>query len=228
MAVRGVGVTDTASGAGVADVRTRERTVDGGTFAEQYVVPIDERVASYKGMYSTFRSPGRAATTQVLFTIANKTGSGVLLALRRLSIQQETSAVVNISWANQFKTARVAGTVPANGTVMTKVPFDSNQSSAANVEARGDASADGTTSASALTAAFTTVAWHQFAMRMHTAVGQVLLDDESLIPSLADADPVILRENEAMIVSVLANATAANGATVFYLINCMWEEFTLP
>lgn len=227
MAVRGVGVTDQAAGAGVAEVRTRERTVDGGTYAEQYVVPINERVASYKGMASTFRIPGRAATTQNLFTISNTTGSAVLVALRRLSIQQDPAAVVNISWANQFKTSRLTG-APTNGTTLTKVPFDTGLSSAANVILNGDASADGTSSASALTMTAGSIGWHQFANRLHTAVGQILLEDEALIPTLSDDDPIILRAGEHLGVSVLANATTANGATVMYLVNCVWEEFTLP
>lgn len=228
MTERAVGVTDTPSGAGVADVRVRERTVGGVTVGEQYVIPISERVASYKGMVTTFRTPGRTATTQNIFSIANKTGSGVLVAVRRLSIQQDTAAVANISWPNQFKTTRVAGTVPGNGTVLTKTPFDSAESSDANVEARGNSSADGTSSATALSGALGSNGWHQYAMRMHTAVGQVLLDDEALIPGLCEDDPIILRANEALLVGLVANATAANGTTVSYLVNAVWEEFTLP
>ena len=228
MAERPVGVTDLASGAGVADIRTRERSVGGNTVAEQYVIPISERVVSYKGTMTSFRTPGRNATTQVLFSFVNKTASGVLVALRRLSIQCDTAAVTNTSWANLISMGRLAGTVPANGTVLAKQTFDSSQSSDANVEGRGDSSADGTSSASALTGTPAAWAWREFVQRMHTVVGQVLLEDEPMIPILCEDDPLILRPNEGIAIALNANASAANGTTVQYLINCMWEEFTLP
>lgn len=224
---RGVGVTDQAPAAGVAEVRARERTISSVTYAEQYVIPISERVASFKGAVTSFRTPGRAALTQNIFCLSNTTGSGVLVAVRRLSIQQDPAAVLNTSWGNLFKVSRIT-TAPTNGTVLTKVAFDTSQSSSANVIATGDASADGTGSATTLTATAGTPAWHQFANRLHTAAGQVVLDDASGIPALAAEDPMILRANEHMLVSLAANATGANGATVMYLINCMWEEFTLP
>lgn len=226
MTVRGVGVTDQASGAGVADVRTRERSVDGGTYAEQYVIPISERVASYKGFLSTFRTPGRAAVTQNLFSIYN-TSASVLVAVRRTTIQIDSAAVLNVSWANLFTTYRVT-VAPTNGTTLGKNPFDSALTSDAGVVHRGDASADGTVSASALTATLTTPAWRQFASRIHTAVGQMLVPDDGLVPNLAEDDPIILRQNQGLVVALNANATAANGATVMYLVNHMWEEFTLP
>jgi hypothetical protein len=227
MTERPVGVTDQATGAGIADVRTRERTVGGNTVAEQYVIPISERVASYKGMATTFRIPGRAATTQNLFSIYNTTGSAVLVAVRRLSIQMDATAAL-ATVAKSIKTTRQT-TAPTNGTSATKVPFDSAQSSAANVEVRGDASADGTGSATTLTATpSANVGWSQFVMRLHTAAGQVLMDDESCIPVLCADDPVILRANEGLLVAIVAAATTSNPITDHHVVNCMWEEFTLP
>lgn len=229
MTTRAVGVTDTASGAGVADVRVRERTDPslGTTVAEQYVIPISERVASYKGMATSFRMPGRAATTQNLFSIYNTTGSAVLVAVRRLSIQMDATAVL-VAVAKSVKTTRQT-TAPTNGTALTKVPFDSSQTSAANVEVRNDASADGTVSATTLTATpSANIAWSQLIMRMHTLVGQVLMDDESCIPGLCADDPVILRANEGLLVAVVAAATTSNPATDHHIVNCVWEEFTLP
>lgn len=227
MAERPVGVTDQASGAGVADVRTRERTVGGNTVAEQYVIPISERVASYKGACTTFRTPGRAATTQNLFSIFNTTGSSVLVAVRRLSIQMDATAAL-ATVTKTIKTTRQT-TAPTNGTAATKVPFDSAQSSAANVEVRGDASADGTNSATTLTATpSANIAWSQLVMRLHTAAGQVIMDDDACIPSLCEDDPVILRASEGLLVAIVAPTTATNPITDHMIINCMWEEFTLP
>lgn len=226
MAERPVGVTDQASGAGVAEVRTRERTVGGNTVAEQYVILQEERVRSFEGYATSFRTPGRAATTQNIFSIYNTTGSSVLVAVKRLSIQMDATAAL-AAVAKTVFTSRIT-TAPTNGTTLTKVTNDTTQSSAANVVITGDASADGTGSGTTLTATAGTRMWSQFVMRMHTLVGQVLMDDESLIPHLSDDDPIILRANEGLLVSIAAAATTSNPATDQMIINCVWEEFTLP
>jgi hypothetical protein len=145
---RAVGVTDQPSAAGVADVRARERTdpVLGTTVAEQYVIPISERVASFKGLATSFRMPGRAATAQNLFAIFNASGSTVLVAVRRLSFQMDVTTALT-AVAKQIKTSRITA-VPTNGTAVTKVAIDSAQTSSASVTVWNDASADGTSSAS--------------------------------------------------------------------------------
>ncbi len=225
MPVRGVGVTDQTAGAGVAEVRARERTVDGGTYAEQYIIPISERVASFKGMAGSFRTVGNAASPQNLLTIENAAGSSVLVALRRITVQMDATAVL-VAVSCQYKTARTTA-VPSAGTALTKVSFDSAQSSASQVTVRGATASDGG-AATAITATAGSTGWHQFAPRMHTLVGQVLMEDQSLLPTLVAEDPIILRAGEAIVVQVI-NATAANNAsTNNYLVNVMWEEFTLP
>lgn len=225
MTERPVGVTDLASGAGVADVRTRERSVGGNTVAEQYVIPISERVPSYKGFAASFRAPGRAAVAQNLFAIFNASAS-VLVGVRRLSVQMDATAAL-ATVAKAIKSSRIT-TVPTNGTSIAKGVFDSALTSDAGVTLFGDASADGTSSATTLTSTAGTFAWAQLVMRLHTAVGQVLMDDESLIPQLCEDDPVILRQNQGILVSIVAASTATNPATDFHVVNCMWEEFTLP
>jgi hypothetical protein len=225
---RAVGVTDQPSAAGVADVRARERTdpVLGTTVAEQYVIPISERVASFKGMATSFRMPGRAATAQNLFAIFNASGSTVLVAVRRLSFQMDVTTALT-AVAKQIKTSRITA-VPTNGTALSKVAVDSAQTSSANVTVWNDASADGTSSATTLTATPGTAGWQQFAMRMHTAAGQVLMDDEAVVPLLSADDPVILRASEGLLVSVVAAATTSNPTTDQMIVQCMFEEFTLP
>lgn len=228
MTTRAVGVTDTASGAGVADVRVRERTDPslGTTVAEQYVIPISERVASFKGFGTTFRAPGRAALTQNLAAIYNASGSTVLVAVRRISVQMDATAVL-AAVAKSVKTSRIT-TVPTNGTAVSKINFDSAQTSSASVTVWGDASADGTSSATTLTATAGTFGWSQLIMRMHTLVGQVIMDDEPCIPSLCADDPIYLRANEGLLVSIVAAATTSNPITDHHIVNFMWEEFTLP
>lgn len=225
MAERPVGITDQASGAGIAQVRTRERTVSAEVVSEQYVIPISERVASFKGFTSTFRTLGNAAATQNLFSIENAAGSSVLVAVRRISVQMDATAVL-AAITSQIKTSRPTA-LPTGGTTLTKVGFDTAQSSSASVVCRG-ATASDAGAATAITATAGSTGWQQYVMRMHTLVGQVLLPDESLIPGLSADDPVILRAGEALLVQIVQATAANNAATNHHIVNCMFEEFALP
>lgn len=218
-----VGVADQPAGAGIAEIRTRPR--DGTGKLEQYIIPVSERVPSFKGMVGSFRMIGSAATPQNLFSLEHATGSGLIVAVRRLSVQMDATALM-ASVAEQFKASRATGT-PAGGQTLTKVGFDTNQSSHANVTARCGASADGTNVAiTGLTAG--TTGWHQFAMRMHTLAGQVLMEDESCIPIICADDPCYLRPGETLLLQGINGTAANNLATNHYIVNCVWEEFTLP
>lgn len=178
---------------------------------------------TYKGEAASFRTLGNAASPQNLFSIENAAGSTVIIALRRLSIQMDQTVVL-AAVATQFKTSRPAA-LPTGGTTLAKVTRDSALSSSASVVLRGATASDGG-AATAITATGGSTAWHQFAMRIHTLVGQILMDDEPLIPHLSEDDPVILRANEALIVQAVNVTPANNKATDHYLINCAWDEFT--
>jgi hypothetical protein len=194
--------------------------------AVQRVSPITERVISCQAMATSFRAPGRASVSQNIFSIFNKSGSNILIAVRRLTVQMDATVVLT-AVVPSFKTSRITA-VPTNGTALSPVVFDSLQSSSANLDLRGDASADGTSSATTLTSTPGTAAWTQLQMRLHTAVGQVLTDDMTVIPSVCDTDPITLRASEGLLVTVIAAATTSNPATNFYVTNCMWEEYTTP
>lgn len=215
-----VGVTDVADGAGVASFRTRQRTVGGNTVEEQYLLYQDELVASWEGCASTFRIPGSGAAGQNIATIFNKTGSGVLVAVRELELVMDY--ITNSGTVRFMGTSRIT-TSPSTGTVMTPVAFDTAQTQNTSVEFRGGASADGT--ANAITATPGTIGWRQGHWHAPTAVGQYLssdLADASMIPSLCDDDPGILREGEGLLVHIInASSTSAS-----YILNALWREFT--
>lgn len=229
MAERPVGVTDQAAGAGVAEVRTRERSVGGNTVAEQYVIPILERVPSNKGTMSSFRTPARAVASlgsQSLLTIENKTGSGLLVAVRQISVSVESVAAKAVI-APIVRTMRC--TAPTNGTVQTKGQTDTADTASASVEVRGDASADGTSSASALGATHTERMWSRFSPRFHTLVGQQDFDELFMTPLLMPEYPTILREGQACGLVLVNNSGAAWTANDWhFLMSAAWEEFTLP
>lgn len=222
MADRGVGVADAAAGAGIAEVRTRERSIGGSTYAEQYVIPISERVASFKGTATSFRTAGLASTNHIVFSIENASGSTILLAVRRLSIQIDDTGVLT-TVAPVVRTYR-SSTASAAGTTLAKVQFDTSLTSSASVVVRGATASDGGAASAITNGGTLTPMWTQFKMRAATAVGQYLFDDEPMIPLLSADDPVILRAAQALIVRM----EQASVTTAHYIVNCMFEEFTLP
>ena len=190
---------------------------------DQYVIPTRPGITSAQVMVSTFRIAGSASANHNLFYVENAAGSSVLMRVRRLTAQIESTAVL-VTLAPSLMTYKVTSSLATGGTASTKHLFDSADSSSASCKAHGAASADGTGSTITWSVAAGTPGWRQFSMRLHTAVGQVLFPDNPLIPTLCDDDPVILRAGQQLVVQVnIAYATTAH-----YIINCQWDEFTLP
>jgi hypothetical protein len=61
-------------------------------------------------------------------------------------------------------------------------------------------------------------------MRMHTVVGQVLAIDNHVAPITVDTQNLILRQNQALLVQIVASAGASNPATNHWFVNIVWEE----
>ncbi len=194
----------------------------GGELA-QNVVPVSNRVVSAQINVSSFRTLGAAALLQNVFSVENAAGSAVLVAVRRMAVQLDATAVL-AAVAPSIKASRIT-TLPTSGTVLGKVPADSANTSNASVVVRGATASDGG-AATAITATAGTPLWSQLTMRMHTLVGQVLMEDESVIPGLSENDPIILRAGEALLVQVIAAATTSNPATNHWVVNTVFEEMT--
>lgn len=191
---------------------------------EQYLIETDERVASCKAMCSTFRTVGTAAAGDRNYaSLFNKAGSGVIVAVRRLSIQ--------IDKAVQQATARIIAassiaTAPTTGVLLTPTLFDSTKTQNASVEFRGDTASDGA-AMTILTATPGARGWGEFQQRIAdlAPTGQIRVPDDSLLPLIAAGEPVYLREGEGILVTHL-NAAAEASETA--IVNVMWGEFTLP
>ncbi len=220
MAERPIGVTDVASGAGVVDYRTRERTVSASTVVEQYVVPVAERVASFKGMAATFRMPA-ATVGQPLAYLFNQPGSGVLVAVRRLMLVVSNTASTAL---NRALIVSPLTAEPTGGTAHTAVPFDTAQTGSSGVVFKGAASSDGT--ANAITATLGTPAVSLMAARLASAVGQALPVESPALPGLSATDPPVLREGQGLLISY--NPVDTPSTVIQHIVNVMWEEFTLP
>lgn len=167
---------------------------------------------------STFRIIGSAATTQNLFTISNTT-AGVTIKIRRLLIQMDATSVLT-TFMPLMKTSRVS-VAPTGGTLLTPCPFITGNTPIAVVRA---ANASDGGSATAITATPGTIAWQQYCMRLHTAVGQVLSQDNNLLPYLVESVDFTLVNGESLLVRVVAAATTSNPSTNHYSVECAWEE----
>lgn len=174
------------------------------------------------GIFSacSFRTLGTAATPQNLFTIENIDATK-LIYVRRMMVQMDATAVLT-GVMPQVKVSRATG-VPTGGTVLGKGLFDTTAASNANSIVRGGNASDGGV-ATAITATAGTAIWQQYCMRMHTVVGQVLAPDNNVLPLLIETENLILRQNQALLVQVVASAGASNPATNHWFCNIVWEE----
>lgn len=169
---------------------------------------------------ATFRQIGNAATTQNLLTIENISGTD-LVYVRKIIYQMDATAVLT-TFMPLVKVSRAAG-VPTGGTTLSKGQWDTANASDANTIVRGSTATDGGAN-SGPTATAGTIIWQQFGMRLHTAVGQVLAPDFNLMPTIIELEDVVLRQNEALMVQIVAAAGTSNPATNMYSTCIVWEE----
>lgn len=167
-----------------------------------------------------FRTLGTAATPQNLMTIENIDATK-LVYIRRLTVQLDATAVL-VSVMPQVKLSR-ATAVPTGGTALNKGQFDTANASNANTIIRCGTASDGGV-ATAITSTAGTTLWQQYCMRMHTVVGQVLAPDNNVAPMLVDTQDLILRQNQALLIQIVASAGTSNPATNHWFCNIVWEE----
>ena len=169
---------------------------------DQYVVPVRDRISSFYGRACTFKTPGRAATTQKLAALHNATGSSVTVCVNRITVDLLTT--------------------------VAKVPLDTSQSSNASVTAWGDASGDGTGSGTTLTVTVpgSSMLAQVYAPRFITGAGYEPVDTAAFFYGEPD---ITLRALEGVVVFLdAAVVTTGNPATDFWTCSIDWEEYTRP
>lgn len=193
---------------------------------DQYVIPVRDRITSCLARAATFRTPGRAAVSQKLMALHNATASPVLINLNRIRVDMLTTVVKAVTVLPPIIRVNKFTAVPTNGTVLAKTLLDTAGATNSAVTVWGDASADGTSSATTLTITAGGVIAQAFAPRLLTAVGYEPLDTVEFF--LGDID-VTLRALEGVVI-FLDNATVTTGnpATDFWLATIDWEEYTRP
>lgn len=196
----------------------------------QFPFPVDldsKKNVTYKGRASTFRMPGRAGTTgQKLFSIHNATGSAVLVDVDKIKIDLVQTVVKAVTVLPPLVRLYKVTVLPTNGTAVTKVARDSALSSSASLTVLQDASADGTSSATALTATLPAgaVVESEFAQRLITAAGYEVGD---AIQFLKETDELItLRALEGLVVMLDYTLATQNPITDMWVVTTKWTEYT--
>jgi hypothetical protein len=205
--VQQIRVIMTSFTSGSAAIAIRASAATGGTFANQ-ILPVNtdpKRIISFHGRSCSFKTPGRAATSQKILSIHNATASAVLVDVQRIRVDVLNTAVKAVTIAVPVIRAVRYTTVQTNGTVLAKGTIDSSQSSNASVTVTGDASADGTLSGTTLTLT-------------------PIMDTVEFF--LGDTD-ITLRPLEGLAV-FLESAVVTTGipATDFYIASVDWVEYT--
>lgn len=193
--------------------------------------PVDvdpRRTISYYGRSGSFRIPGRAGTTgQKLYAIFNAVGSTVLVDVEKVIIDQVETVVKAVTVQPPMVRAYRVTVLPTNGTAGTKVARDTNLSSNASVTLFQDASADGTVSASALTATLPSgnILDQGYGQRLITAVGYETAD--SIIFFQQIDERITLRAGQGVVIALDYTLATQNPTTDHWLVALKWTEYTV-
>lgn len=179
---------------------------------------------TFFGRANTFRTPGRAGTSgQKVFSLFNAVGSGTIITLNHLSVDMYQTVVKAVTVAPPLVRVHRLVVVPTQGTVLTKVSRDSSQDvSNASVTVRGDASADGTSSAVTLVAAplASSILAQVFAPRLITAAGYEAYDRMEFF----EASFLRLLPGEGMVVELAYTLATQNPVTDMWIVSADWDE----
>lgn len=191
-------------------------------------VVISGERGGYSGRAASFRIPGRAGTTgQNLSSIHNATGSTIHVDVHKVTIDMVQTVVKAVTVLPPMVRLYKVTVLPTNGTALTKVAEDSGATaSSASVTLLQDASADGTSSASALTATIPAgaVVAQEFAGRLITAAGYEPQDREAFLDG--EHESIVLRPLEGLVLRLDYVLATQNPVTDMWLVGWRWEEFT--
>ncbi len=208
-----------------AGAGTTVATEDVGGAHYQKIINSDEAHASFRGKCHSFRTPGRAGTTgQKIFALHNATGSTVFVHINQLAIDLAVTVVKAVTVLPPIVRVHRVTVLPTNGTALTKTSKDTALTSSASVTVFGDASADGSSSATALTATLPagSILTQEFAPRLITAAGYEMFDRTEL---LVDTD-LVLRALEGIVVNLDYVLATQNPITDMWTVGADWYENT--
>jgi hypothetical protein len=178
-----------------------------------------------KQTVNSFRIPGRAGTVgQKLLSLHNATGSTIVVRITDVTCDLVQTVIKAVTVLPPVIRLWKVTVLPTNGTAATKTSRDSGLSaSSASVTVLQDASADGTSSASALTATLPagTVLAQEFAPRFITAAGYEMFDRTEF---LKDGEDVVLHALEGLVLFLDYVLAAQNPVTDMWVCGIKWTE----
>lgn len=186
----------------------------------------------YTGRSATYRTPGRAGTTgQNLMAIWNTAGSPITCDVHLVTIDLYQTVVKAATVPPPvIRVCRITAQ-PTGGTAGFKNAEETANTTSTNITTYQDASADGTSSGTALTttavpANSASVALTQeYAPRMLTAVGYEMSDRIELLDSSLGC--ISLRGGEGLVIRLEYNLATMNPVTDQWITTVRWEEYTL-
>lgn len=231
MLVTAGGNTTTATVTRAVDGTTAVAHAIGSTVwrlvAVQRVEPVDSsRIVTYRGRALSFRTPGRAGTTgQKALAIHNATGSPVKVRVDKIFLDLVATVVKAVTVLPPIIRVWKFTAVPTNGTGLSKVPTDSSNTSNGSVTVWGDASADGTSSGTALTVTLPAGAFYgqEFAPRLITAVGYEMSDRVEFLKGIDEY--ITLNALEGVAVFLDYTLATQNPVTDMWVLGLEWEEY---
>lgn len=180
-------------------------------------------IATYRGRATTFRAIGRAGTTpRRMLTIWNPTGTGKVVHINQITLDLVQTAVIASTVVPPVIRVYKITAAPSGGTALTKVAKDNLLGSNASILLAGDASADGTNSATALAATTTAGAalTQEFAPRLITAAGYEMFDRTELLVGW----DVMLRPGEGLCLSLDLTLATQDPSTNSWIASIDWYE----
>jgi hypothetical protein len=177
----------------------------------------------FKGRAATFRTPGRAGTAgQNIMAIHNATGSPVVVTVTKVVIDIYQTVVKAITVPPPNIRIWKVTVLPTNGTALAKTKIGGTSTSNASVTVFGDASADGTGSASTLTTTRPAGAFiaQRYASRNITAAGYEMIDGIEFL----DDSEVVLNALEGLVVFLDYTVATMNPVTDMWTAYMEWDE----
>ncbi len=207
-------------------LRTNDTGVPGH---DQYVIPTDARNVSFKGRAASFRIPGRAGTTgQKLLALHNATGSTVLVDIHKITVDLVQTVIKAVTVLPPVIRMHRFTAVPTGGTALPKVASDTALSSSASLTAWQDASADGTSSGTALAVVIpaSNIITSEYAPRLITAAGYEMADRMEYFSG--EEEVITLRALQGIVVELAYTLATQNPITDMWIVGARWDEYTLP
>lgn len=197
--------------------------------ATQRVIPVKERLQTFRGRAATLRTPGRAGTTgQKIMTLHNATASPVIVDIEKVFVDLVQTVVKAVTVLPPVIRLHRITVLPTNGTALAKVAEDTGLASAAAITCLQDASADGTSSATALTATIpaNSLITEEFAPRFVTAAGYEMFDRTVFFEG--SDEQITLRALEGIAVFLDYVLATQNPVTDMWVAGVRWTEYRVP